>query len=145
MSREFVSTRAARAIAAPAGEVWGVLRRFEDLSWALGQGVAAFEATGSGVGMLRTAHAPNEGGRIVEKLTELDEDGMRLEYAIVEGGIPTLEDYVARTAVRPRGEGCEVEWQCRASVEAHEREQGQAILDAMADRMTQLFAAQFDA
>ena len=112
MSRQNVSTRASREIAATAPEVWSVLRRFDDLSWALGQGVASFEATGSGVGMLRTAHAPNDGGRIVEELTELDDGEMSLGYVIVEGGIPLLHDYVARARVRTSESGCEIYGLC---------------------------------
>ena len=95
--------------------------------------------------MLRTATAPHDGGRIVEKLTALDESEMSLEYVIVEGGIPTLEDYTARARVVAQADGCAVRWDCRASVAFDEAEQGQAILAGMADRMAELFASQFEA
>ena len=144
MSREEVATTAARSIARPASDVWPALRRFEDLSWALGQGVSSFEATGRGVGMLRTATAPHDGGRIVEKLTALDAPGMSIEYVIVEGGLPGLDDYVARAEVLPRADGCEIRWHCRASVDSNEATRGQAVLTGMADRMVELFASQFE-
>lgn len=144
MSRNEVSTTATRSIPRGADEVWTALRRFEDLSWALGQGVSSFEATGRGVGMLRTANAPLDGGRIVEKLTALDESEMSLEYVIVEGGIPTLEDYTARARVVSHANGCEIRWDCRASVAGDQAEQGRAILAGMAGRMADLFASQFE-
>lgn len=144
MSREEVATAATRSIPRPPDEVWAILRRFEDLSWALGQGVSSFEATGRGVGMHRTATAPHDGGRIVEKLTALDDSGMSIEYVIAEGGIPSLEDYAARAQILPNAEGCEIQWHCRASVDVGGAKQGQAILDGMADRMAELFASQFE-
>ena len=144
MPRNTVSTLAVRPIARPASEVWSALRRFEDLSWALGQGVAAFEAMGSGVGMLRSATAPHDGGRIVERLVALDESEMSIDYVIVEGGIPTLHDYAARARVQPRGDGCEIQWTCRAKVDAQRAAEGQTILGGMADRMVALFASQFE-
>jgi carbon monoxide dehydrogenase subunit G len=135
---------ALRQISHPASEVWSVLRCFEDLSWALGQGVSSFESTGSGVGMLRAATAPGDGGRIVEKLVGLDESAMTIEYVIVEGAIPSVHDYAARAQVRSRADGCEIEWDCRAEVDAPLAEQGQAVLDGVSDRMATLFAAQFE-
>ncbi len=144
MARVSVETTASRGLVGrSADDVWGVLRRFEDLSWALGHGVSAFESTGSGVGMIRIAVAPHDGGRIGEKLTRLDETDRSLEYVIVEGGLPLLEDYVAVECVRPVGKDCEVRWRCQATVAPGQASQGQAILDAMADRMVELFAAQF--
>ncbi len=144
MTQQAVSTVATREIARAANDVWAVLRRFEDLSWALGQGVSSFSSEGTGVGMLRTATAPGDGGRIVEKLVGLDDTGMSVEYVIVEGGIPMLADYAARAQVRTRGDGCEIEWDCRAKVGAEQFDQGQAILESMAGRMVELFAAQFE-
>jgi len=144
LSRKEVATTAVRSIARSTNEVWPILRRFEDLGWALGQGVSSFEASGRGVGMLRTATAPHDGGRIVEQLTALDDPGMSIEYVIVEGGIPSLEDYAARAQVLPLGDGCEIRWHCRAKVDAGQAAQGQAILSGMADRMAELFASQFE-
>ena len=144
MARENVSTTAARPVRRPAKDVWAALRRFEDLGWALGHGVTAFESEGAGIGMRRTAIAPGDGGRIVEELTALDESLMSIEYVVVEGGLPMLEDYVARVRVESRGAQSAIEWSCRASASEAEVEQAQSILDGMADRMAELFAAQFE-
>ena len=144
MSRATLTTTAVRPTPSPAPEVWRVLRRFGDLSWALGHGIASFEATGSGVGMRRTAIAPLDGGRIVEELPALDDADMLVEYTIVEGELPGLRDYVARAQVRPNGPASEIRWDCRATVEPDAERQGRALLDALAARMAALFAAQFE-
>jgi carbon monoxide dehydrogenase subunit G len=144
LSREEVATTATRSIARPTDQVWAVLRRFEDLSCAFGLGGSPLEATGSGVGMLRIATAPRDRGRIVEKLTALDDSGMSIKYVIVGGGIPSLSDHAACAQVLPHADGCEIRWHCRASVDADEAKQGQAILAGMADRMAEIFASQFE-
>ena len=144
MAKQRISTGAERAVARPAPDVWAVLRRFGDLSWAVGQGVSSFHATGDGVGMLRTATAPHDGGRIVERLTARDEEGMSISYVIVEGALPSLTDYQADAEVHPREGGCAVTWRCSALPEAGAEASGQQILDGMAGRMATLFVAQFE-
>lgn len=137
MSRVFEAEASAR-IARPAAEVWARLREFGDLSWAVGKGVEGVEVEGDGIGMLRRVRSPAGPAPIVEQLTAFDDPSQSLTYAIIEGGIPGLDEYTATARVTSGDGGCEASWTCRARTGQPE------LLEALARGLVSVFAESFE-
>lgn len=97
------STYQSTVVEAPAEEVWGVLRDFHDLSWAVDV-VESCEALGPlaahEVGARRRLN-----GVFEETLRELSDLDRRLRYSIDEGPSPVsssdVREYVGTVRVRP--------------------------------------------
>ncbi len=141
--KKTIKSVATTSIQRTADEVWQVLRRFEDLQWALGMGVDGVEVEGEGVGMVRKVSVPDDSEPIVEQLTESDDVRMTISYAIVEGGMPGLNDYMATARVLPIGDECRIQWECQATTDDEPSSDPQVLIDGIAEGLVTVFAAQF--
>lgn len=113
MGRTYQST----IVDAPAGEVWGVLRDFHDMTWAPDV-VESCEAlgpeSGDEVGARRSLN-----GVFEETLRELSDLDHRLRYSIDDGPSPVsstdVSDYVGTVRVHPvtDSDASFVEWYSR--------------------------------
>lgn len=99
-----------RTIPAPADAVWSDLRSFEGIERFMGM-IERSEVHGSGVGATRVL-TTHDGGRLVEKLEELDDDARKLVYTIEEAPMP-FENYRSTMQVVGAGSGSStVTWSC---------------------------------
>ena len=93
----------------PAGELWEVIGGFNALpQWHPGIAASAIEyGDGGTVRVLELA----EGGRVVERIEDVDYRGHAYTYSMVEGAMP-VSRYVATLRVRKakRGGGARAEW-----------------------------------
>jgi carbon monoxide dehydrogenase subunit G len=121
--------------------VWAAMRNYGDLSWA--QGIDEVVVEGDGVGMLRKVRLSGSSDWILERLTARDDDAMTFSYAIEGDGMPGLKNYSAQVQATPDGDGCEIQWECRAEAEDSEAESTEQGLAALAEGIATLFAAQF--
>ena len=129
-------------VEANASDVWQAMRRYGDLSWA--EGIDEVELEGDdGVGMLRKVRLAGSSDWIPERLTARDDDAMSFSYAIEGDGMPGLKNYSAHVQAIPDGEGCVIQWECRADAEDSEAESMEQGLAALAEGIATLFAAQF--
>jgi len=93
--------------AAPADQVWNLVKGFNDLpKWH--PAFTNSELKGKGLGSTRTLTLPN-GGKIVERLDEFDDGKRRYSYSIEESPLP-LASYRSTIEVKPSGKGCELQW-----------------------------------
>lgn len=127
----------------PAVEVWDAMSNYGDLSWAQEGGIEDVELVDEGIGMVRKVRLAGLESRILERLVAMDADTMSMTYVIDEDGMPGLMDYVATARVLPRGSSCAIRWLINAKVKDEEAEAMQLGLDAMAEGLVTLFAAQF--
>jgi len=99
-----------RTIPASADAVWSDLRSFGGVERFLGM-IERSEVRGSGVGATRIC-TTHDGGRLVEKLEELDDDARTLVYTIQEAPMP-FENYRSTMQVVGAGTGSStVTWSC---------------------------------
>jgi hypothetical protein len=92
-------------LGASVDEVWKLVGDFVGMVQAFG---LPTEVEGEGIGQIRTIQMGDI--RTVERLEELDDDGKRLVYSIIESPMP-LVDYRATIALSPAGEGrTRVDW-----------------------------------
>ncbi|MFT3717347.1 SRPBCC family protein [Pseudorhodoferax sp.] len=94
-------------LAAPPGQVWALLGRF-DAAWH--PLVAQVRLAGSGVGQLRTVETI-DGKTIVERLEAMDDARRSYRYAGISG-VPA-SDYTGTLTVSPKGAGSTVEWRAQ--------------------------------
>jgi uncharacterized membrane protein len=95
-------------INAPAEEVWATIADFNALPSYV-ECIVGSEATGDLPGSERTVTF-GDGSEVIERLEELDDEGMTLTYSVVDGAAP-LDDYLSTVSVTPRGDDrCEIEW-----------------------------------
>ncbi|MDZ7708323.1 MAG: SRPBCC family protein [Trueperaceae bacterium] len=90
-----------RTIPAPADAVWSELRSFEGIENWLAM-IAHSEVRGDGAGATRVCTTV-DGGRLVERLEEVDDGERRLVYTIQEAPMP-LQDYRSTMRVLPDGQ-----------------------------------------
>jgi carbon monoxide dehydrogenase subunit G len=128
-------------VEASASDVWQAMRRYGDLSWA--EGIDEVELEGDGVGMLRKVRLSGSSDWILERLTARDDDAMTFSYAIEGDGMPGLKNYSAHVQAIPDGDGCVIQWECRAEAEESDAEALAQGLAALAEGIATLFAAQF--
>lgn len=91
-----------RTIPAPADAVWSELRSFQGIENWLPM-IEHSEVRGDGAGATRVCTTA-DGGRLVERLEELDDGDRRLVYTIQEAPMP-LENYRSTMRVRSDGQG----------------------------------------
>jgi len=91
-----------RTIPAPADAVWHELRSFEGIENWLAM-IEHSEVRGHGAGATRVCTTA-DGGRLVERLEEVDDDERRLVYTIQEAPMP-LQDY--RSTMRVLRDGAD--------------------------------------
>lgn len=85
-------------IAAPAEDVWQLIRDFSDINaWAVGNVV---KVEGSGIGMIR--HIEFSAGKIVESCEAHDDTQMSFSYRLLESPWP-ISNYVAIVKLTPAG------------------------------------------
>ena len=95
-------------VAAPADQVWQVLREFHGVVRWL-PGIDRLTLKGEGVGAVRTLMF-KEGDRVVERLESRDDAARTLSYAVLESSLP-LEGCVSQLTVRDKGPAkAQVEW-----------------------------------
>lgn len=128
-----------------ADRVWRALKNYGDLSWAKEAGIEEVVPVGEGIGMVRKVRMAGQSTWILERLVSLDEDAMSLSYVIDEDGWPGLRDYAATAKITPGSGNCELRWSMSARVEPAQEQTMQLGLDAMAEGIVTLFAAQFEA
>lgn len=99
-----LSVEIARRIAAPADRAWEYTGDFSGDVLTRGY-VARVEATGRGIGALRTYHLDPAigGGSVVERLVELDHVERVIGYDMVDYGPLPWGDYSGRIQVTPAG------------------------------------------
>jgi hypothetical protein len=102
--RDMLSVEIARRIEAPADTVWQFTGDFAGTVLTRGY-VARVEATGRGIGALRTYHLDPAigGGAVVERLVELDNVERAIAYDMVDYGPLPWADYGGRIQVTPAG------------------------------------------
>ena len=129
-------------VEASASDVWQAMRRYGDLSWA--EGIDEVELEVDGVGMLRKVRLTGSSDWILERLTARDDDAMTFSYAIEGDGMPGLKNYSAHVQTIPDGDGCTIQWECRAEADESDAEALEQGLAALAEGIATLFAAQFN-
>lgn len=105
-----------RAIAAPAAQVWDILRDFDSLArWH--PNVAASRLDGpQRIGCVRSLTL-RQGGLIRERLESLDETACRTTYTLLQGPLP-VSDYLGTLTVHAQAGGCMVEWTTTTAIDA---------------------------
>lgn len=93
----------------PANQVWEMIGRFQAFQdWH--PAVERSEIEGEGKGSIRTLHLIG-GGKIVERLEQLDEAGKEYSYSILSGPLP-VANYHARISLKEADDGtCKVQWE----------------------------------
>lgn len=124
-------------ISAPADEVWAVVRDFGAIDTYVPP-ITDATLTGEGVGAERTLTLA-DGGRVVERLESLDDDGRTLRYTIVDAPLP-VHDYEGVLSVTDvDASACEVTWASTFDVdEAPEEELTGTFADLYAAGLTGL-------
>lgn len=90
-------------------QVWDMIGQFNALAdWH--PAVERSEIDGDGTGSIRTLHLVG-GGKIEERLEQLDDSGKLYKYAILSGPLP-VANYTStiRIVEDESGGGCKVEW-----------------------------------
>ncbi len=87
--------------------VWTAVRTFGGVEAWIPM-IAASEVEGQGAGATRVC-TTGDGGRLVERLEELDDDAKRLAYSIVDSPLP-VQNYRSTMSVLPAGTGSLVVW-----------------------------------
>lgn len=96
------------SVAAPASDVWAVLRRFGDIGWIPVAGKV--EVEGEGPGMRRMIRGSGEGDPVVERLVAVDEEARTIDYAIDANNPLPVADYRGRTRIDEDGPGSTIVW-----------------------------------
>jgi hypothetical protein len=91
-------------LSAAPDKVWPLIGKFGGTWHPL---IAAIQLIGQGVGQLRRIETI-DGKQIIERLDTVDESQMSYRYTMISG-IPAT-DYIGAFGVRPKGDGCSVEW-----------------------------------
>lgn len=105
MTAGTITVTESKTIAAPAADVWAVVRDFDGLAnWH--PAVASSEISegeNNTPGAVRYLMLADDGGAINEKLTDWDDDGMQYSYRIVDGVLPVAH-YASTISVSAEGE-----------------------------------------
>ena len=117
-------------IGRPAGEVWALIRGFNDLpKWLPGGATSTME--GEGVGAVRTLVGH---GQVKERLDAYDEAGRTFSYSIVEGTLP-VAGYASTMRVIAEGDdACIVEWWSTFKPDGAPEAEVVADIEALYDR-----------
>jgi carbon monoxide dehydrogenase subunit G len=129
-------------VKASADDVWQAMRNYGDLSWT--EGIEEVVVEGEGVGMLRKVRLSGAGEWILERLTARDDASRTFSYAIEGDGMPGFSNYSAHVRAEPADEGCIIHWECRADAQDDAVEAMQPMVQALAEGISGLFAAQFN-
>jgi carbon monoxide dehydrogenase subunit G len=124
-----------------ADDVWLAMRDYGDLSWT--EGIEEVVVEGEGVGMLRKVRIDGSSDWILERLTARDDEAKTFSYAIEGDGMSGFSNYQAHVRVEPAGDDCIIHWQCRAKAQDEAAETMQPMIQALAEGISGLFAAQF--
>jgi hypothetical protein len=87
--------------------------------------------------LVRRVRVAGREAPVAEQLLALDEEVRMISYAIVEGGLPALSNYMATATVTATETGCEIRWECRA------RTPDPSLLEAMAAGLVAVFSGSF--
>ncbi len=136
-----IASKSEIRIDVPAIDVWAVMEKFGDLSWAAG--IDEVVTKGEGLDMVREVRLTGKTGWIVERLVLLDPNEMRIGYVIDNDGMEGFSEYSAEAQVLSEGDGSIISWVCDAKVDESERDQRKAQLDFTVNAIVQLFAMQF--
>ena len=120
--------------------VWTAMKNFADLSWT--EGVAEVRVKGEGIGMVRSVRLDGSDDWLDEYLIAVDEERRRISYGI-DSGMAGVEGYRASAAVISINDSCAIEWLCSGDAQEEQQPDVQGVLDAMAQRIAELFAARF--
>ena len=123
-------------------QVWQAMRNYGDLSWA--QDIDEVITEGDGIGMLRKVRLTGSSDWILERLTARDDEAMTFSYAIEGDGMPGFDNYTAHVRVEPAMSGCAIHWECHADTADDAVETMQPMIQALAEGISSLFAAQFE-
>lgn len=105
--------------------VWTALRSFGGVEAWIPM-IAASEVDGEGAGATRVC-TTGDGGRLVERLDELDDDAKRLTYRIVDSPLP-VQNYRSSMSVLPSGAGALVVWNATFDVAGAEPAEVEAMM-----------------
>lgn len=140
MAKPIVGSAQVRVTSSPQ-QVWEVMKDYGNLDWAVG--IAEVKVTGEGVGMVRSVRLEGSEDWLVEYLIAVDEAERKFDYGI-DSGMAGVENYRASGQAIADDDGCIIQWQCGGDVESEQEEEMKAVMDAMAEGIAGLFAAQFE-
>jgi hypothetical protein len=129
-----------REVAAPAADVWAVLRDFGNIPWIPAAGQVDVE--GDGPGMRRHIHGSGAGDPVVERLISRDDAARTIEYTIDENNPLPVTTYVGRVTVEDRDGASTIRWSAAFEPAADEAE-AVAIVGMMLDALTGWLAGAF--
>ena len=115
-------------VAAPAAEVWALVRDFGGIAKWAGPMLQNLSVEGSGIGAVRRASLPG-GLSLAERLEALDEKGRSLSYAIVEKSPIPVKSYLSTMRVVETGPNeCRLDWTSRFEPDGATEEQAQNMI-----------------
>ena len=97
-----------RDVAAPADDVWTLLRDFGNVGWI--PGPTRVDVEGDGPGMRRLIHGSGDGPPVVERLISVDDAGRTIEYAIDENNPLPVDEYRGTVTIDDAPGGARIRW-----------------------------------
>lgn len=120
--------------------VWEAMKDYGNLSWS--EGIEEVKVTGEGIGMIRHVRLEGSEDWVDEYLIAVDEDSRKFDYGI-DPEFAGVANYRASGQALADNDGCMIKWQCGGDVPAEQVQDMTALMDAMAEAIAGLFAAQF--
>ena len=112
-------------VAASPEEAWQALTDFCSIAvWH--PGIASCEQSEQGGATLRTL-TTGDGGVVLEKLIEHDDQAMSFTYTILESPLP-VADYVSTMKVSPASEGASINWRGEFAAKGASDEEAVAVM-----------------
>jgi hypothetical protein len=122
-----------RQVAAPAEQVWDLLRNFGDIAWIPAAGLVDVE--GDGPGMRRRIHGTGAGSPVVERLISVDDTTRTIEYTIEENNPLPVTSYLGTVSVDDAGDDAMIRWAV-AFEPAGDETDAAAVVRLMLDALT---------
>ncbi len=137
-----VTGSATTRVAADPARVWQAMKDYGNLDWS--EGIAEVKVTGDGVGMVRSVRLEGSEEWLDERLLAVDGEQRRFEYGI-DPGFAGVANYRAagQALAEVAGPGAIICWQCGGEVAGEEAAAMTELMDATAQAIAGLFAAQF--
>lgn len=132
-----------KTVDAPLEAMWALVSDFANLDWY--DGAERVEKEGEGIGQRRRIYMPGSEDPVEEELLTLDPAAHRFQYAVLEGGMNIMQDYVVTAHLSDAGVGKTLaRWDASfsgVSVEGVEPDMMIGVMSEMYDTMLDTMAA----
>ena len=121
-----------KTLNAPIDAMWALVSDFANLDWY--EGAERVEKVGEGIGQRRRIYMPGSDDPVEEELLAMDADSYTFQYAVLEGGVNIMQDYVVTAQLSPAGEGLTAaRWQASFSGVSVEGVDPEMMIGVMSD------------